>query len=287
VATVSRHLDAYVESFLAIDRFGGRFTPRDVMTTRTSRQFQFGGPDAPSLAPILGTGACFVLRELVRMRLVTRDDVHPYCYAPVRRIRQFLAPLGSQDDENGTAYDRSRSIHEFVSEHHPDDPTFGNAFDIPLLMYLEEFPDPFPTGPTASHDGDFITLTAYTAEADTQRADFWKGNELQRVLDAAAGHAHTRCRGSEHLRQELACVEALSGEGLMLRQPESRYEAGRSSTLLKVKAFHDAEARVVGHEPGAGRHKGRLGACWSRWPTLPASPSARASATLSAPTRHR
>ncbi len=31
-------------------------------------------------------------------------------------------------------------------------------------------------------------------------------------------------------------------------------------TLLKVKHFQDAEARVVGHEPGKGRHKGRLGA---------------------------
>ncbi len=46
----------------------------------------------------------------------------------------------------------------------------------------------------------------------------------------------------------------------MLRQPGSRYEAGRSSSLLKVKSFFDAEARVVGHQAGAGRHKGRLGA---------------------------
>ncbi|HTK78172.1 MAG TPA: DNA ligase, partial [Gemmataceae bacterium] len=53
---------------------------------------------------------------------------------------------------------------------------------------------------------------------------------------------------------------ALGGEGLMLRKPESRYEARRSAALLKVKTFHDAEARVVGHEAGRGRHKGRLGA---------------------------
>jgi DNA ligase-1 len=73
-------------------------------------------------------------------------------------------------------------------------------------------------------------------------------------------HQHERCRGMDHLHEELARVEALGGEGVMLRQPGSRYEAGRSSTLLKVKTFHDAEARVVEHLPGAGRHKGRLGA---------------------------
>ncbi len=73
-------------------------------------------------------------------------------------------------------------------------------------------------------------------------------------------HSHQRCQGADHLREELARVEALGGEGLMLRQPGSRYEAGRSPTLLKVKTFHDAEARVVDHLPGTGRHKGRLGA---------------------------
>jgi DNA ligase-1 len=31
-------------------------------------------------------------------------------------------------------------------------------------------------------------------------------------------------------------------------------------TLLKVKTFRDSEATVVGHQPGAGKHKGRLGA---------------------------
>ena len=68
------------------------------------------------------------------------------------------------------------------------------------------------------------------------------------------------CTSVEQLRTELARVEQLGGEGLMLRQPGSKYVAGRSSTLLKVKRFHDAEAVVVGHEPGKGKHKGRLGA---------------------------
>jgi DNA ligase-1 len=73
-------------------------------------------------------------------------------------------------------------------------------------------------------------------------------------------HEHILCAGVDHLRQELARLEALGGEGLMLRQPGSRYESGRSATLLKVKNFHDAEARVLEHQGGSGRHKGRLGA---------------------------
>ncbi len=79
-------------------------------------------------------------------------------------------------------------------------------------------------------------------------------------VDYLRAHPHEPCRGTAHLRQELARVEALGGEGLMLRRPASLYEVGRSSSLLKVKTFKDAEARVIGHQPGAGRHKGRLGA---------------------------
>jgi DNA ligase 1 len=75
-----------------------------------------------------------------------------------------------------------------------------------------------------------------------------------------AAHEHALCTSLDHLRAELARIEALGGEGLMLRQPESRYEVGRSLTLLKVKTFHDADAWVVDHLKGSGRHKGRLGA---------------------------
>jgi DNA ligase-1 len=76
----------------------------------------------------------------------------------------------------------------------------------------------------------------------------------------ASAHPHRVCRGIDHLKQELARIEALGGEGMMLRQPGSRYMEGRSGTLLKIKTFRDAEARVISHEPGRGRHKGRLGA---------------------------
>src|SRR5689334_23215293 len=50
----------------------------------------------------------------------------------------------------------------------------------------------------------------------------------------ARAHDHVRCTGADHLRRELARVEALGGEGLMLRRPGSVYAAGVSATLLKV-----------------------------------------------------
>jgi DNA ligase-1 len=68
-----------------------------------------------------------------------------------------------------------------------------------------------------------------------------------------------QCKSVDHLREELVRIEAMGGEGLMMRQPGSRYEAGRSSTLLKVKTFKDAEGRVVGYLAGEGKHKGRVG----------------------------
>jgi len=57
-------------------------------------------------------------------------------------------------------------------------------------------------------------------------------------------------------------VRELGGEGLMLRKPQSTYERTRSTSLLKVKKFLDAEAVVTGYQAGKGRHKGRVGALW-------------------------
>jgi DNA ligase-1 len=93
-----------------------------------------------------------------------------------------------------------------------------------------------------------------------ERLAFLKDLFGRHKLAFAQPHAHDLCRNLTHLQAELSRVEELGGEGLMLREPHSKYAVGRSTTLLKVKTFHDAEAKVTGHLPGAGRHKGRLGA---------------------------
>ena len=72
--------------------------------------------------------------------------------------------------------------------------------------------------------------------------------------------AQQRCQGAAQLLAERDRIVRLGGEGLMLRQPESAYEPGRSPTLLKVKPYDDAEATVIAHEPGKGKYAGKLGA---------------------------
>ncbi len=65
------------------------------------------------------------------------------------------------------------------------------------------------------------------------------------------------CEDEDHLRKKLMEVESLGG--VMLRRPDSPYTVGRSYDLLKVKTYEDAEATVIKHLPGSGKHAGRLG----------------------------
>ncbi len=62
------------------------------------------------------------------------------------------------------------------------------------------------------------------------------------------------------LQRKLDEVLRGGGEGLMLHRASAPYETGRTHALLKVTPWLDAEARVVGHLPGKGKHVGKLGA---------------------------
>jgi len=70
------------------------------------------------------------------------------------------------------------------------------------------------------------------------------------------------CRDTSHLMEKLDAVVAAGGEGLVLRDPDSPYETGRSRHALKVKRYDDMEGRVLGYRPGKGKYEGMVGALW-------------------------
>lgn len=69
-----------------------------------------------------------------------------------------------------------------------------------------------------------------------------------------------RATTHEALQALLDKTVKMGGEGLMLHRGGSRYRGERNNDLLKVKPYDDAEARVIEHVPGKGRHSARLGA---------------------------
>lgn len=69
-----------------------------------------------------------------------------------------------------------------------------------------------------------------------------------------------RATTQDDLQALLDKTVKMGGEGLMLHRGASLYRGGRSGDLLKFKPFDDAEARVVEHITGKGRHGARLGA---------------------------
>jgi len=90
--------------------------------------------------------------------------------------------------------------------------------------------------------------------------------ESIRAIVAQAGTPWLQAVEQFHLPDERALARKLDevgragGEGLMLHLAAAPYVVGRSSVLLKVTPWLDAEARVVAHLAGKGKHAGKLGA---------------------------
>lgn len=115
-----------------------------------------------------------------------------------------------------------------------------------------------------SGDWNKIVYVVFDCPSYEQEHFEWRQNHLKYLFELHTSKhwkvlKQKECKNLKDLKEFLAKVEAKGGEGIMLREPNSFYEKGRSHTLLKVKNFYDEEGFVVGHEPGKGKHKGRLG----------------------------
>jgi DNA ligase-1 len=83
---------------------------------------------------------------------------------------------------------------------------------------------------------------------------------LQTDAQTVRAVLHRQIPDRAALHELLAETVQAGGEGLMLHRGASLYRGERSDDLLKLKQQLDADATVVGHLPGKGRHAGRVGA---------------------------
>ncbi len=154
----------------------------------------------------------------------------------------------------------------------------GNVFQAPD-WYKAEMPKTPLDGEFWMGRGRFQETSGYVRRQD--KGEYWRdiGYMIFDAPEAIGGFekrltflkslrlpAHAQvltqrtCLGLDDLRAYLLNIERLDGEGVMLRKPGSLYVRTRSNTLLKVKSFYDAEAKVTGYTAGKGKHKGRVGA---------------------------
>lgn len=100
-----------------------------------------------------------------------------------------------------------------------------------------------------AHPGPFTERRLALQQALTPLAQPW----VQAV-------AHEPAPDAASLQAHLSATVAAGGEGLMLNRGSAPYRASRSDDLLKLKPHDDADALVLAHLPGQGKHAGRLGA---------------------------
>jgi len=108
-------------------------------------------------------------------------------------------------------------------------------------------------------------ITYNIFEAPNQEGDFF--SRLEKAAQWFATHPNpavrilpqTRIRGAADLDKFFSEVESKGGEGVIVKDPESAYHAGRSPHVLKVKRARDMEGKIIAVNPGKGKYKGFMG----------------------------
>jgi hypothetical protein len=134
----SRHLKQYQNLFVAAERNREASSAVWICRPRVAHQFTGAGQqfDAPPLP--CGIGFHWVLRELVRMRVLQNDEGHLYpdCWVPSKQVVDLLGSLGFQGMEEGaTNSTKAHAISKFIAERTGvSNAHFHYAFDIPLRV---------------------------------------------------------------------------------------------------------------------------------------------------------
>ena len=91
-----------------------------------------------------------------------------------------------------------------------------------------------------SKNGDWSQIGYYMFDIPSSPGTYEERmEEMETIQSILPSHVHVveniQCTGKDHLQEYLDSIVAAKGEGVMLRKPNTRYEIGYTSSLLKVK----------------------------------------------------
>ena len=141
---LARYLDDYRDLMLGLPSWGwkqGECRLDQVTRPRVTPRLQGGGIKAPPVQRTLGIGACFVVRELLRLGVVDGEHLpHACAYVPTKGVRDHLASWGfSRYEGVGADVELSREIHSILVEHlGSEQALLGGAYDIPLQIVARD-----------------------------------------------------------------------------------------------------------------------------------------------------
>lgn len=134
IFAMAERLDDYIESFLSIERRTSRFALTAITCPRTSYEAPV---DAPPIARVLGMGACFIVRELLRLGILTNQLAWEHAFVPRGKVRGALQELGCEfSSGDGRSWEWSRGAWQFVESGlgSADAATFDLDFDLPFQV---------------------------------------------------------------------------------------------------------------------------------------------------------
>lgn len=138
---LARHLDGYAELFLGLKRRRERFDLGLVQTPNADPDQQGGGISAAALPKTLGKGANFVVRELIRLDVISDGPhVREHAFVPYAGVLGLLWELGCTDIKNLPVLRQAPRISAFLHQHlnDPEQATFCRDFDIPLRIVADD-----------------------------------------------------------------------------------------------------------------------------------------------------
>lgn len=185
-----------------------------------------------SIQPKLNGLRCLAVMKDGKVRLWSRQHKE---FTGVPHIAGEISKLKHNIILDGELYSHSIPFEKIVSFVKNEEPQLGFE-DIEYHVY-----------DIASHNGKF-----------SERSDYLY--DLVDKLDPKIVHwvsTDNIKHSKEQIGIELSTFESLGYEGLIIRDPNGKYENKRSYGLLKLKSFQDAEYDIIGVESGRGKMEGK------------------------------